>query len=146
MNALPLERGEATINAIPQFGFAPAALALLVACAMGPPHGDSSLRLTEKDAGRPLKLRTGDKLEVVLEGNPTTGFKWEVGGADASVVKLTGKPEFKPSSDAVGAAGRYTFHFEAVGMGQTRLKLIYRRPFEQDTPPARTFEVTLTVR
>ena len=123
-----------------------AALALLAVCGMEPPQGDSPLLLTERDAGRSSKLRLGGKLDVNLEGNPTTGFRWAIGGGDAAVVKPVGKPIFKPSSDALGAAGKYTFRFEAVGTGQTKLKLIYHRPFEEGVPPARIFEVTLTVK
>ena len=62
-----------------------------------------------------------------------------------SIIKPSGEPEFKPSSDALGPAGKYILRFEAVAAGQTALKLIYHRPFEKDTPPAQIYDVTVTV-
>jgi inhibitor of cysteine peptidase len=102
--------------------------------------------LTEADAGRSIELRVADKLEVTLPGNPTTGFQWEVGSGDTSIIKPGGESEFKPSSEALGSGGKVTIRFEAVAAGQTTLKLIYHRPFEKDTPPDQTFEVTVTVK
>ena len=102
--------------------------------------------LTEADAGSSSELRVGDKLEVTLPGSPTTGFQWEIGSVDTSILRPTGEPEFKSSSDALGSGGQFAFRFKAVAPGQTTLKLIYHRPFEKDTPPAQTFEVTATVK
>ena len=121
-------------------------LGLLTACGAPATPAASSQSLTEADAGRSIGLRVGDKLEVTLPGNPTTGFQWEVGSLDTSVLKPIGEPEYKPSSNALGSGGQFTFHFEAVTPGQTTLQLIYHRPFEKDTPPAQTFEVTVTVK
>ncbi len=122
------------------------AFGLLTACSAEQTPAVLPQQLTEADAGRSIELRVGGRFDVTLEGNPTTGFQWEVGSGDTSIVKLSGEPEFKPSSDALGAAGKFTFHFEAVTAGQTTLKLIYHRLFEKDTPPAQTFEVTVTVK
>lgn len=119
---------------------------LLSACSAEPSPAASTKQLTEADASRSIDLRAGDKLEVTLLGNPSTGFQWEAGSWDTSIIKLSGEPEFRPSSDALGAAGKTTLRFEAVAVGQTALKLIYHRPFEKDIPPAQTFEVTVTVK
>jgi len=119
---------------------------LLTAGSVEPTPAGSPQQLTEADDGRTIELRVGGKLEVALEGNPTTGFQWEVGGGDTSIITLSGEPEFKPSSDALGAGGKFTLRFEAAAVGQTMLKLIYHRPFEKDAPPSRTFEVTVCVK
>lgn len=119
---------------------------LLCACGAEPSPVISTKHLTEADAGRSIELRVGDKLEVTLPGNPTTGFQWEVSVGDTAILRPSGEPEFEPSSSAVGSGGKITMHFEAVGTGQMRLTLIYHRPFEKDVPPAQTFEVTVTVR
>lgn len=118
---------------------------LLSACAAKSSSGASTTKLTEADAGRSIELRVGDKLEVTLPGNPTTGFQWEVEAGDEAILRQIGEPEFEPSSSAVGSAGKVTLRFEAVGAGQMGLKLIYHRTFEQTTPPAQTFEVTVVV-
>jgi inhibitor of cysteine peptidase len=121
-------------------------IGLLCACSAGPTPVMSTRQLSEADAGRLIELRAGDKLEITLPGNPTTGFQWEVSVGNTAILQPSGEPEFKPSSNAVGSGGKITLRFEAVGSGQMALKLIYHRPFEKDVPPSQTFEVTLTVR
>jgi inhibitor of cysteine peptidase len=101
--------------------------------------------LHEGDAGSTVNLRVGDTMEVVLEGNPTTGFSWETAALDASVLKQLGEPEFKPDTSLIGAGGKFTFRFEAVASGQTLLQLVYHRPWETNVPPEKTFEMTVVV-
>ncbi len=103
-------------------------------------------QLSEKDSGRSVELRTGDTLEVVLSGNPTAGYQWEIASEDTNVLKRRGKPEYRSDSAAVGSGGKFIFTFEAAAPGQTVLRLVYRRPFERNVPPARTFETTAIVK
>ena len=105
----------------------------------------ASVRLSEEDAGSTVELRVSDTMEVVLDGNPTTGFLWETAAVDASVLKQLGEPEFEPDTNLIGSGGKFTFRFEAVASGQTLLKLVYHRPWEKDVPPEETFEVTVIV-
>lgn len=117
-------------------------------CAAGTRAGatPSARRLTEADAGRAVDLAVGDRLEIALPGNPTTGFQWEIGALDHAVVRPLGQPHFAPSSTAIGAGGVVTLRFEAVAPGTATVRLDYRRPFEKDVPPARTFSATATVK
>ena len=101
--------------------------------------------LSEGDSGSTVELRAGDTMEVVLDGNPTTGFEWETTDVDASVLNQLGDPGFEPDTNLMGSGGKFTFRFEAVASGQTLLKLVYHRPWETDVPPEKTFEVTVTV-
>ncbi len=101
--------------------------------------------LTSKDSGSSVQLAIGETLAVSLEGNPTTGYTWEVGEVDQNVLKQIGDMTYQADSNAIGAGGVMTFHFQAVATGQTRLKLIYHRPFETDVPPIQTFDATLMV-
>ena len=119
---------------------------LLYACAAEASQEQSTIQLTEADAGRLVELRVGDILEVTLPGNPTTGFQWEVSEINSAILEPIGEPKFEPSSNAVGSGGNVTLRFEAVGTGQTELTLIHHRPFEENIPPMQTFEVTITVR
>jgi len=114
----------------------------LSGCASAP---RSSL-LTEKDAGRTVEIERGDILEVVLRGNPTAGYLWEMVSGDITILRPIGRPEFKPERATVGAGGAITLRFEAASPGRTGLKLGYRRPWEKDVPPIETFEVTVVVK
>jgi inhibitor of cysteine peptidase len=115
------------------------ALLVLGACGQGPRV------LSVQDAGTTVELRPGEKVELVLVGNPTTGFTWEIETLDEAVLKQSGDPLYKSDREVPGSPGKFTFRFEAVGVGQTTLRLIYHRPFEEDTPPVDTFELTVIV-
>jgi inhibitor of cysteine peptidase len=99
----------------------------------------------EKDEGRAVELHLGDKLEVVLAANPSTGYLWSAVPMQEGVLRQAGEPDFKTDSANPGAGGKVTFRFEAVKTGKTWLSLNYGRPFEKTTPPARTFSLRISV-
>jgi inhibitor of cysteine peptidase len=105
---------------------------------------DARERLTMEDNGSSIEISVGDTFDVVLEGNPTTGFGWIVESGDSAIVEVTGEPEFEPESDLVGAPGEFTFVFEGMSPGTTTLEFAYRRSFET-APPQSTFTLTVTV-
>lgn len=111
----------------------------LAACRPG-----GARRLTREDEGTTVRLEVGETFHVVLEGNPTTGYQWEVVPMAKPIVKQIGEPEFEPDSSAVGAGGQVTIDFEAVMAGQGALRLIYHRPWEE-AEPLETFQVTVVV-
>jgi inhibitor of cysteine peptidase len=120
----------------------------LVGCGAVQPPTPNEVRLSEKggDCGSTVELKTGDTLALALEGNPITGYVWEVESNDPAVLEPTGEPEFNPDSEALGAGGTYTFRFTAVGKGQVALRLTYHRPFEENVPELRSCEVTINVK
>jgi inhibitor of cysteine peptidase len=105
-----------------------------------------SKNLSEQDNGSTVTLQVRERLDLSLAANPTTGYQWEVAAGDSAAIKQVGEPEYKVGSAAPGSGGMMTFHFVTVAPGQTTLKLIYHRPFEKDTPPLKTFEVTAVVK
>lgn len=102
-------------------------------------------KLTAKDAGSTVTLRVGDSLEIALEGNPTTGYTWEMAPGAGALLEQRGEWEFKPDSSALGSGGMVTLRFKSIQQGEARLKLIYHRTFEPNAPPLRTFEIKLVV-
>jgi inhibitor of cysteine peptidase len=102
------------------------------------------VRLEKKDDGKQVELEQGQDLIVVLEGNPSTGYGWEVAEIDEQVLQA-GSAEFQPRSDLEGAPGAFALPFQAVGKGQTTLRLNYRRSWEKDVQPVETFAVQVVV-
>jgi inhibitor of cysteine peptidase len=102
-------------------------------------------RLTEADAGRTVALHTGDRLAIILPGNPTAGYSWVLAAVDRGVLAPVGEPDYRAASAAIGAGGIFSFEFEAVGAGETAMHLAYRRPWEKRRRPAQTFDVNVTV-
>ncbi|MRR29915.1 hypothetical protein EG834_06260 [bacterium] len=86
---------------------------------------------------------------LTIDGNPTTGYTWEVESVDENVLKPAGKADystdFRLRPGMTGVGGTYKFKFTAVSAGSTTLKLKYWRSFEPENPPVETFEVTVNV-
>jgi inhibitor of cysteine peptidase len=120
-------------------------IALTVAAGCSPQQQE--VKATIDDAGREVQLKKGQTLVVTLEGNPTTGYSWEVEEPlDEQVLRQVGEAEFKTESDLVGAGGVQILRFEAVNAGQTTLKLVYHRPWEKDVEPLETYSIQVVVR
>lgn len=120
-----------------------------------PPSDDpdyGEVRLSAADDGRQIELKEGQVLVISLESNPSTGYMWEIEEADEGILRQTGKIEFEPESHLLGAPGllgapsKQILRFEAVATGQTDLRLVYRRPWEQDGKPARPFDPSTWLR
>ena len=99
---------------------------------------------------RQVELQKGQTLVITLESNPSTGYMWEVVGLEESILRQMGEPEFKVSDPREppppGAGGWETWRFEAMTTGQTALKLVYHRPWEEGEDPLETFSLQVVVR
>ena len=102
--------------------------------------------VSEQDNGKTVELLTGDKLIVELEGNPTTGYLWEVESGEGKELKQEGEAEFNPASSLVGSGGKVSLQFKAVTPGKVVLRLVYHRPWEQDIPPEKTYEIEVIIK
>lgn len=107
---------------------------------------DASVVLTAHDNGKDIDLTTTQTLVVRLESNPSTGYGWTVVG-DPAPLRL-GKASYQKNakSGTVGAPGNQVFRFSANSAGMANLTLAYRRSWEYNVPPAKTFTVKVNVR
>jgi inhibitor of cysteine peptidase len=104
------------------------------------------IELTDADNGKTIKVVVGKPLTIALEGNITTGYGWQTGKIDGASVRAEGKPEYaakKHPAGMVGVGGTFVFRFKAVKPGKSEIKLVYLRPWEKDTPPAKSFVVKI---
>jgi len=102
------------------------------------------IRLSLDDDGASIKLGESGTLTLELEANPTTGFTWRLESLDEQVLRLSGEPAYRSHSNLPGSPGTMTFAFEAAGAGETELRLVYHRPWE-DAAPIQTFDLLVTV-
>lgn len=101
--------------------------------------------VTLQDAGKTVELKTEQTFRVTLDGNPTTGYLWEVDAGSTAPVRQVGEAEFKPASQAIGAGGQQTLTFRTASTGQGTLKILYHRPWETGIAPEQVFEVHIIV-
>lgn len=109
------------------------------------PAAAAEITATENEAGSTVELACGDRLSVVLAGNPTTGYTWHVSSVDRAVLREAGPPVYRRDSDLIGSGGMITLSFEAAAPGQTALAIAYDRPFEKGVPPLKTYVLTVVV-
>ncbi len=104
------------------------------------------MSISTGDAGKTIPMNMGQSLEITLDGNMTTGYNWIVQSMDPAILKQVGDPVYTPESDRTGAPGKIVLTFQPVKTGQANLVLNYERPFEKDTDPLKTFQVTIVVK
>ncbi len=122
-------------------------LLLMVATALvaASGHRGMTVRLGHADSGSTITLHTGETLEIVLPANPTTGYTWEVKPGSETLLKQQGEPTFTSDSKALGSEGRMIFRFDVVAVGKGSLVLLYRRTFEPEVKPLRTFGIRIVI-
>ena len=103
------------------------------------------MRLSERDYGRTVEISVGDELEIILPGNPTTGYVWELSSLDVNSLRL-GHVEFFANDKVLGSVGMETIKLHAITTGTSIVRVIFHRPFEQNIPPLKTFEVNLIIK
>lgn len=94
-------------------------------------------------------LSIGDIGQVLLQGNPTTGYSWQYTISDTSVIDISSdKYQTDAPEGIVGAGGTYLFEFRALKQGTATITFKYYREWlgETDTAPEDTVEYTVTVK
>jgi predicted secreted protein len=119
----------------------PAQFAGLGRFVAGVPVCNTSLRvyrlITELDGGVRATLRQGDRLMVLLAGNPTTGYSWsDTLAYEYAAVRATEDVEFRPDSSLLGAGGFFFYRYLAFDVGLQEFRFGYQRPWESVQPLA----------
>jgi predicted secreted protein len=104
-----------------------------------PVRNSHTLIVTAQDNGRSLILRQGKTLRVVLSGNASTGFGWDLEGHDPSRIEPLGMESRQapgpplPDGRSLPLAGgpqQISFLFRMLRPGRSTLELRYWRPWE----------------
>ena len=107
----------------------------------------AEVQLDANSNGTQQELARGQTITVALDSNPTTGYSWAVSDVDQNVLRQLGDPSYQSSNtNLVGSGGVQSFRFEAANAGMTTLKLVYRRPWETNVAPIKTYTVQVAVR
>jgi inhibitor of cysteine peptidase len=103
--------------------------------------------VTASDADKPIQVSVGQTLQVRLASNPTTGYSWNVQQTPPELeLEHSAYTADAQGKNLPGSGGYQTIEFAAKFAGTPELKLEYRRPWEKDVAPAKTFSVTVTVK
>jgi inhibitor of cysteine peptidase len=130
------------------------ALSAVISCSL---HASAQCRLagspnqpvivTGKDDGKKVGLEKSERLIVKLEARPGTGYSWRVTKNDPAKLKQEGAPTVeRPDNDKLDGVEYQVFCFTGVSGGIVRLEMDYRRPWEKDAAPAKTFGIDVQIR
>ncbi|WOO41084.1 protease inhibitor I42 family protein [Rubellicoccus peritrichatus] len=89
--------------------------------------------LTQADNKGSVAIEQNSNLVIKLPGNPTTGYSWAVTNYDSDVLELGRHEYYAGATGRVGSGGTFVFYFNAIGSGETTVKLKYSRPWEKDS-------------
>jgi inhibitor of cysteine peptidase len=118
--------------------------ALCENCAMA--DSEKTLTITVREKKTEVKLVKGDVLEIKLEMRAGTGYSWAIAKNDAALLEPKGKPSIeRPDQAKPGGTELQVFRFRAKAVGTSDLELHYKRPFEKDQPPGKTYKITLQI-
>ncbi len=99
------------------------------------------------DPSKTIIVNHGEGFTIALDANRTTGFQWQLAGPlDGKIIKRTGNEYLIEGNDRIGQPGKEEWNFEAAGKGKTSIAFKYLRPWEKNTPPAKTVEFNIEVR
>ena len=90
--------------------------------------------------GQTIDLAVGQKIEIRLPENPTTGFRWQFTAEDRATCRLE-SDSFEAPSGPPGRGGEHSWIFEAVRPGDCDIAFRLRRPWDASGEPARTFAI-----
>jgi inhibitor of cysteine peptidase len=95
------------------------------------------VEIDESNNGGQVELGLGEMLVVRLESNPSTGYQWEIDELEGGVVQQRGEIGFESAvqeNPPPGTGGWTILRFEAIGAGESELRLIYHQPWIEEEP------------
>ena len=107
------------------------------------------LVLTSADDGRHLAINQGGEIQLTLNENASTGYRWSLGPLEPSLLELVSgagvgsqAPGLPP---AVGSPGQVVYRFKALRLGRTVLSLRLLRSWEGDRSTIDRFRLSLLI-
>ena len=96
----------------------------------------AELNLSEKDAGKPILAAVGDEISIGLNGNATTGYKWQFSCIPSSAYKILEETyeENTHPRGMVGVGGRTFYKIKLLQPGDLVIEARYFRPWEEFNP------------
>lgn len=104
-----------------------------------------SMLLTIEDSGRDIVAHPGDRIEVRLNENPTTGYRWAQESLNEAIIKSIGSDYEMPEDPLVGQGGIRSFQYQAAGVGETVIALKYWQEWEGESSVTERFTISVTV-
>ena len=105
--------------------------------------GCRSLQETATDT--PLEIETGDTFTIVVQSNPSTGYRWQMAEPlDETIIRFLAHEYRADRPIQPGSGGWDVWTFEALAPGETQITL-NNFPPSNDVTPCETTTFTITI-
>jgi inhibitor of cysteine peptidase len=94
--------------------------------------------MTEKEEN--ITIKTGQEFTITLDSNPTSGFKWHP-VFNRSIINLVSHDFQSSTANRVGSSGKDIFTFLAIKFGSDKLKMVYKRRWEEQFVAEKVFVI-----
>jgi inhibitor of cysteine peptidase len=123
---------------------AAAAMAAMLVVA-GPVRADENVVVVgEEQNDGTVEVSRAQNLQLRLPAQFGTGSSWGVTALEGGVLRLSDMQPGETSQP--GGIETQVFLLIPIGVGEGTLALDYRRPWERDKPPEKTFKLKVSVR
>lgn len=89
-----------------------------------------------------IVVPVGETFIIELEGNPTTGYEWEL-QLDNDKLKVVDRQYQPAGTDTVGGGGTERFRLKAIKKGDVVIRAIYKRAWETNAIEEKKFNVQI---
>ena len=88
--------------------------------------------LLQENSGKTLELKKGERFQIDLPENPSTGYSWEflTEPKKSNVVREEKSEYISKKGPMLGAGGRKIFTYTATEKGKVELRGFYKRNYE----------------
>ena len=91
-----------------------------------------------------INVGVGEKFDIYLQSNPSTGYTWMEPRFDSNFLSLTCSQFIPPVSNLNGAPGYQKYTFNALKAGDTQIIMEYKRPWENCIGEITLYNVNIT--
>lgn len=103
------------------------------------------MQFDQRFNGQRVEVTKGQRFEISLPENPSTGFRWNMSADGAPICILT-KDEFLAVNTQPGSSGNHTWSFEARQVGEFEIELVSLRAWAHQPQPPKIFKIRVSVR
>lgn len=102
--------------------------------------------VTPADNGKTIGLAANQCLDLKLQTQAgSTGYDWYMAHDSTPLMKLEARTLTSPANAMPGAPSEVDYVLCAVEKGEGVVKFAYYRPWEKNTPPAKTLTFTVKI-
>jgi inhibitor of cysteine peptidase len=87
-------------------------------------------------------IKKGQEFTITLDSNPTSGFKWHP-MFNGSIINLVSHVFQSSTAKRIGSSGKDIFTFLAIRSGSEKLKMLYKRSWEEQIVAEKVFVINV---